>query len=134
MSAIAVSPRTQPRVIGTPLPNSTSSVPPPSHLTVAQARELEYELHRELAALERRLASERQAESAEARLVAVHDAAATTRHARDIIARRDVIASALARLAAGGYGTCSHCGEAIPYGRLLVMPEATNCLRCSGRS
>jgi len=134
MSAIAVSPRTQPRVIGTPLPNATSSVPPPRHLTLEQERELEFELRRELAALDRRLASERQVESADAHAVAVHDAAAMTPHASDIIARRDVIASALARLTAGRYGTCSHCGEAIPYGRLLVMPEATNCLRCSGRS
>ena len=134
MAAIAISPRTRSRVTSTPEHDATSSVPPPSHLTLAQQRELESELRRELAALERRLASERQAESAEPQVVALHDAVPATRHASDIIARRDVIASALARLAAGGYGACSHCGEAIPYGRLLVMPEATNCLRCSGRS
>jgi RNA polymerase-binding transcription factor DksA len=104
------------------------------HLTLAQLRELEFELRRELAALERRLDSERQTELAETHVVAAHDAAAANSRASDIIVRRDVVASALARLASGGYGTCSHCGEPIPYGRLLVMPEATHCLRCSVRS
>jgi RNA polymerase-binding transcription factor DksA len=44
------------------------------------------------------------------------------------------VAAALTRLDAGEYGACMRCGEPIPYGRLLVMPEATHCLRCSGRA
>ena len=134
MAAIAVPPGTRSRVTSTSRANATSSVPPPSHLTLAQQRDLESELRRELAALERRLASERQAESAETHDVGAHDAVAATSRASDIIVHRDVVASALARLASGGYGKCSHCGEAIPYGRLLVLPEATHCLRCSVRS
>jgi DnaK suppressor protein len=117
------------------VPNSTSSVPPPRHLSLAQKRELEHELRRELATLERRLASEHQAEAAETGLVAAaYDAAVGSRRATDTSVRHDVVAAALARLAAGEYGACSRCGEPIPYGRLLVMPEATHCLSCSARS
>ena len=134
MTSIATSPRTPSRA-GSARPSSlTGSLPPPSRLTAAQERELEAELRRELAALDRRLASERQAESAETHVVAALESAASSRRVGDTIARRDVIADALARLAAGTYGTCAHCGEPISYGRLLVMPEATHCLRCNGRA
>jgi DnaK suppressor protein len=105
----------------------------PHRLTSVQLRDLETELRRELAALGRRLASERQAESAETDDEAMHSVVATTHRASDIAERRDIVAAALARLTSGEYGTCSRCGEAIPYGRLLVMPEATHCLSCSGR-
>ena len=134
MSTTAHSIQTRSRVTSTPSPNATSSVPPPSHLTAAQQRELEAELRRELVALERRIVSERQADSAEVHVGAAHDVSAAMRGTSDIIVRRDVVASALARLASGAYGACSRCGEPIPYGRLLVMPEATHCLSCSGRS
>jgi RNA polymerase-binding transcription factor DksA len=97
-------------------------------------RELEAELRRELTALERRLASERQAESTDPIGVAAGGAPVATLRMSDTDLRRDLVAAALARLEAGDYGTCSHCGEPIPFGRLLVMPEATHCLGCSGRS
>jgi DnaK suppressor protein len=134
MSTTAISTRARSRVGSSPSPNATSSVPPPTRLTAAQQRELEAELRRELTALDRRLASERQSESAEPRAVAAHDVAAVIRATDDTAARRDLVASALARFEAGTYGACSRCGEPIPYGRLLVMPEATHCLSCSARS
>ena len=112
---------------------ASSTVPPPSRLTAAQEVELEAELLRELGAVERRLASERQSQPAERQGIAARDAVAT-RGVSDTELRRDAIAAALARLDAGAYGTCSHCGEPIPFGRLLVMPEATHCLSCSGRA
>jgi RNA polymerase-binding transcription factor len=132
MSTTATSSPTRSSVSGTP--NATSSVPPPSRLTAAQRRELEAELRRELVALERRLVSERQTESAELRVLSAHDVAATMRGRTDTAVRRDLVAGALARLASGEYGACSRCGDAISYGRLLVMPEATHCLQCSSRS
>jgi DnaK suppressor protein len=134
MSTTTVSTRSRPRAASASSPNATSNVPPPSRLTAAQRRELESELRGELVALERRLASERQAESAETRVVPAHDVSVGMRGASDIVVRRDLVTSALARLAADAYGMCAHCGEPIPYGRLLVMPEATHCLRCTGRS
>jgi DnaK suppressor protein len=109
-------------------------VPVSPRLTAAQLRELEAELRRELIALERRLASERQADAAESDAAGVHDVSIAVRGASDTALRHDLVASALARLASGTYGACSRCGDAIPFGRLLVMPEVTNCLRCSGRS
>jgi len=133
MSTTALSHTTRSRVTSTP-PASTSSLPPPLHLTSAQVRELESELHRELAALERRLDGERQAEASDTHVGADPNAAMTTGRTSDTIVRLDVVATALERLASGEYGVCARCGEPIPYGRLLVMPEATHCLRCGGRS
>jgi RNA polymerase-binding transcription factor DksA len=132
MSTTIASTRTRSRVNSSR--NATSSVPPPPNLTVAQKRELEAELRRELVALERRMVSERQADSAETHVVAAHDVAVALRGTSDTLARHELVANALARLASGAYGACSRCGEPIPYGRLVVMPEATHCLRCSGRS
>ncbi len=30
------------------------------------------------------------------------------------------------------FGVCSRCGGLIPTGRILIMPESTRCMRCSG--
>ena|SRR5690606_20761274 len=49
--------------------------------------------------------------------------------ARDVAELRDVLA-AERRLAAGTYGTCVDCGEAIPYARLAAYPTAKRCVRC----
>jgi RNA polymerase-binding transcription factor DksA len=125
MSATTISFAKRPHVAGTPPPSASRGASPPARLTSAQLRELESELHRELAALERRLIAEAQVASTE-----THQAAGDS----DTIVRRDLVAAALARLDAGEYGTCTRCGEPIPYGRLLVMPEATHCLGCSGRT
>jgi DnaK suppressor protein len=40
------------------------------------------------------------------------------------------LTEALERLRDGSYGQCVYCGNMIPAGRLLVIPEATNCLGC----
>lgn len=134
MSTTAMSLDTRSRASRTPSPGAPRSVPPPARLTSAQLRELEAELRRELTALERRLVSERQDESTDPIGVAAAGAAVATQRMSDTDLRRDLVAAALARLEADDYGTCSHCGEPIPFGRLLVMPEATHCLACSGRA
>lgn len=41
---------------------------------------------------------------------------------------------ALARLAAGTYGTCERCGGPISLSRLRVIPSATHCEQCSAPS
>lgn len=48
---------------------------------------------------------------------------------QDVADVRDIIA-ARRRLAAGTYGTCSECGEAIGYQRLLAYPTAKRCIAC----
>jgi DnaK suppressor protein len=110
----------------------TSNLPPPPRLTHPQLRELESELRRELAALERRLINERADESAGTPQFAIDDAVAVSRRASDTIARHDAVSEALARLGAGTYGTCTRCAAPIPFGRLLAMPEVTHCLSCNG--
>lgn len=46
------------------------------------------------------------------------------------LARHEALTEALRRLEAGTYGRCARCGKPIPYGRLVVMPEATHCVAC----
>ena len=41
------------------------------------------------------------------------------------------IRRALSRIAAGGYGLCARCGEAIGSKRLAVLPYATLCIECA---
>ena len=41
------------------------------------------------------------------------------------------IAQARAALAAGTYGVCEVCGEAISAGRLEARPASTRCVRCA---
>jgi DnaK suppressor protein len=49
-------------------------------------------------------------------------------------ARYDAIVNALHRIATGEYGTCLGCERPIPYGRLIVMPEALHCVACGARA
>jgi RNA polymerase-binding transcription factor DksA len=44
------------------------------------------------------------------------------------------IDAALARIAAGRFGTCTRCAEAIPVARLEVRPFAATCVACAGSS
>jgi len=48
---------------------------------------------------------------------------------RDILEVRDII-GAEERIAAGRYGICIDCGDAIDYERLHAYPSCKRCLRC----
>ena len=41
------------------------------------------------------------------------------------------IGSALARIEDGSYGTCTVCGERIAPARLMLVPEADRCAKCT---
>ncbi|HUF11578.1 MAG TPA: TraR/DksA family transcriptional regulator [Longimicrobiales bacterium] len=41
------------------------------------------------------------------------------------------VQSALARLEAGTYGTCTECGAAVPFERLMIFPETPTCAACA---
>lgn len=41
------------------------------------------------------------------------------------------VEGALQRIAAGQYGECAECGEAIPEARLQAVPYALNCMSCA---
>lgn len=47
-------------------------------------------------------------------------------------ARLGQIVEALGRLEKGSYGLCGSCGDAIPFERLFVFPEAPECAACVG--
>lgn len=111
-------------------------------LTAAQLAELRAELERELGRLRRTLVSTESAsapvavdQSTDGRLSPT-DALANQEMARALHEREQVletrIVDALQRLDDGSYGVCDSCGEDIPYGRLLVMPEARTCATCGG--
>jgi DnaK suppressor protein len=58
-----------------------------------------------------------------------HDLA-LTHNARELLAQNE---RALARIAAGTYGVCESCGEAIGKARLQAFPRATLCVQCKQR-
>lgn len=45
-------------------------------------------------------------------------------------AQLDAVLGALRRLEEGRYGACTRCGAAIPFGRLVVLPESDHCMGC----
>ena len=47
--------------------------------------------------------------------------------------RYEAVVEALERLRAGSYGRCMGCQQPVPYGRLIVMPEARHCIACGPR-
>lgn len=102
--------------------------------TAEQLDDLRFELTVERARLERAMEAALAAVSAGSVLEAGSDerpvdAVVST----DVEARFDSVSSALERLDDGSYGLCNECGATIPYGRLIVMPEATHCVGCHPR-
>jgi RNA polymerase-binding transcription factor DksA len=63
---------------------------------------------------------------------AVPDPVAVSRSARLLRTIGDIDA-ALARIAAGTYGTCVHCGSPVPPERLEFRPFAAGCVGCERR-
>lgn len=104
------------------------------HLTAAQLRELRRELEHELAWLERAISTENASEF-DARSASEDDdatgnagvAVALYGHTRT---RHAEVMDALHRIDDGEYGSCMRCGGDIPYGRLVVVPEAAHCISC----
>ncbi len=113
-----------------------------SPLTSEQRDELRAELERELVRLRRSMPATEAAarpvqldQSAIGRLSRVdamqnqamqHELHDRERH------RENELVEALRRMDEGSYGRCARCEQAIPYGRLLVVPEARNCVACGG--
>lgn len=99
-------------------------------LTQSQLRQLEAELLAERARLERSMTAPLGDAAADAEVAGDPDdelgAALRSRTA----SRHDAVRAAMQRLADGTYGRCTDCGQGIPFGRLLVMPESERCLAC----
>lgn len=58
---------------------------------------------------------------------------ATTATARSIAASIADLDRVLDKIAAGTYGTCDGCGDAIPPARLDALPAASVCVGCARR-
>lgn len=105
-------------------------------LTRAQLRDLENELRSEQARLQRSIATRMGTDDAPPAMGGALRGGAQTSGGlavaleTRIFDRHELIDSALRRLADGTYGLCVSCHDPIPYGRLLVMPEATHCVSC----
>jgi DnaK suppressor protein len=52
--------------------------------------------------------------------------------ARHLLAELADVEGALGRVAAGSYGECIDCGDAIAAARLYAYPAATRCIECQG--
>jgi len=104
--------------------------------TRTQLRELERELRSERARLERAIGAggwhvdEAPGFGDGRRTSATADGGLAVAVESRTLARHEALTEALRRLEAGTYGRCASCGKPIPYGRLLVMPEATHCVAC----
>ena len=107
-------------------------------LTRSERREIEAALASEIARIRRAPAlfdypeeSPEMSELIEAQLV-------TGMRAPEALLQRDAryhsLTKALRRLRDGTYGECVYCGNPIPAGRLLVIPETEHCLGCGSFS
>ncbi|HEX6051327.1 MAG TPA: TraR/DksA C4-type zinc finger protein [Gemmatimonadaceae bacterium] len=112
-----------------------------STLTRTQLRELETELRRDHERLERALQTTNGIGATAGALSSgtngtygpgSEDGAISVMVEGRTQVRYDAVVAALARLESGTYGICAACAKPIPFGRLLVMPEATHCVRCGG--
>jgi DnaK suppressor protein len=113
------------------------------HLTSGQIEELSAELARQLKKLQRSMRTTSHAmkpveldQSSVGRLSRI-DNLQTQGLTAGLQAREQAklgqITEALQRLEAGTYGLCVVCQLPIPFERLLVFPEAPNCVDCTAR-
>lgn len=45
--------------------------------------------------------------------------------------KQNKLAATLRHIDREGFGLCTQCGNAIPQGRMLLMPHATRCVKCA---
>lgn len=113
------------------------------HLTPAQRDELRAELDRQLRKLERSMRTTNRAmkpvqldQSAVGRLSRI-DSLQTQGLTAGLQAREQArlgqITEALKRMEAGTYGRCVVCDAPVPFERLLIFPEAPDCVACAVR-
>jgi DnaK suppressor protein len=114
-----------------------------NHLTSAQLEDLVVELDRQLRRLQRSMRTTNRAmkpvqldQSAVGRLSRI-DNLQTQGLTAGLQAREQAklgqITEALKRIESGTYGHCIVCGAPIAFERLLVFPEAPNCVDCTAR-
>ena len=113
-----------------------------SHLTEPERAELGAELQRQLERLERSMkVTELAARPVEldqtavgrlSRMDSLRSQGLTKNLQERERVRLALILQALKRFEDGTYGFCQECGASVPFGRLLVFPEAPDCAACGG--
>ena len=114
---------------------------PSSTLTDEQLAEIRVEIEREIARLDRTMQSSAEAarpvqldQSAMGRLSRIdalqNQQLSIELHSREV-ARHALLLEALERIETGIYGCCTACRRPMPFGRLLVFPEARTCATCA---
>jgi DnaK suppressor protein len=112
-----------------------------NHLSAAQLEELAAELERQLRKLERSMRATNRAmkpveldQSSVGRLSRI-DNLQTQGLTAGLQAREQAklgqITAALQRMEAGTYGSCVVCNAPIGFERLMIFPEAPNCVSCT---
>ena len=119
--------------------------PPPTpasmdHLTAEQRAELEDELARQLARLEKSMKlSDQAAQTVELDQTAVGrlsrmDSLQNQSMAKNLAERERtklaLLLKAVERMQEGTYGICTECGAEVAYGRLVIFPETPTCAAC----
>jgi DnaK suppressor protein len=118
------------------------SKPSPSPLTHEQLAELRSELERELARIERSMEASREAAKPVqldqtsvgrlSRMDAIQNQHMSAELHNREESRHALILDAIDRMDKDAYGLCVRCGQPIPFGRLIVLPEARTCTGCGG--
>lgn len=113
---------------------------PTAHLSDDQRAELRAELERQLARLERSMKltdeASRPVELDQtsvgrlSRMDSLQNQSLSKGLQEREVARHAELRDALERIAAGTYGVCTGCAAAIPFERLFVFPEASQCSGC----
>lgn len=112
------------------------------HLSDAQVAELSDELNRQLERLKksmkitdealRTVELDQTAVGRLSRMDSLQNQALSAGLREREAARLGQIITALQRVSAGEYGTCTSCGADIPFERLFVFPETPECASCAG--
>lgn len=114
--------------------------PKSSHLSAAQLEELKSELERQLGRLQksmkitdealRTVELDQTAVGRLSRMDTLQNQALSAGLREREVARLSQIVEALARIEKGSYGVCGSCSSEIPFERLFVFPEASECAAC----
>ncbi|MDX1646011.1 MAG: hypothetical protein R3304_02610 [Longimicrobiales bacterium] len=110
------------------------------HLSAGQLQELERELGRQLEKLKksmtitdeslRTVELDQTAVGRLSRMDSLQNQALSAGLREREVARLSLILQALERMRNGDYGICTACGGAVPFERLWVFPEASECAAC----
>lgn len=66
------------------------------------------------------------------RMDAIHNKSVTEAALRKAVEKLEKLETAYSNVESKDFGRCVKCHKPIPIGRILIMPQATKCVSCSG--